>query len=298
VAGKRLVSAEKTVHFFKITADGGDNGLFGDKLLEIAKQIKPESRETDYKGDHVNFDIESRSSSDGLVYGSFFQSREDTPSKRKEGEVTRSPIPLDDDENINETTHFVYSPQSSYIAVEWNFHGPKIGLITWVVNHLYKSIDKDVSRNGWMYIRSGNAYGEVMKHENIRSVTASLKDPSELEGLSLNAQMPEVRNQMMNISDAKLELSLRSRRPGGIVMQLQGLKSRFLPNQQSIGLYDKLKVEVEDRTGKAVEFDLVKDKLVKKVVVSKDPVTNEVDANAMFSALEEILLYAVKNYIT
>lgn len=298
MAGKRLVSAEKTVHFFKITADGGDNGLFGDKLLEIAKQIKPESRETDYKGDHVNFDIESRSSSDGLVYGSFFQSREDTPSKRKEGEVTRSPIPLDDDENINETTHFVYSPQSSYIAVEWNFHGPKIGLITWVVNHLYKSIDKDVSRNGWMYIRSGNAYGEVMKHENIRSVTASLKDPSELEGLSLNAQMPEVRNQMMNISDAKLELSLRSRRPGGIVMQLQGLKSRFLPNQQSIGLYDKLKVEVEDRTGKAVEFDLVKDKLVKKVVVSKDPVTNEVDANAMFSALEEILLYAVKNYIT
>lgn len=298
MASGRLVSVEKKIHFFKITADKGDDGLFGDKILEIVSQIAPDSRETNYRGDHVNFDIDPRSSRDGLIFGTFFQSREDTPSIRKDGETTRSPIELEEDENINETTHFAYSPQSSYIAVEWNFHGPKIGLITWVINHLYKTIDKDAKRNSWMYIRSGNAFGQVMKHENIRSVTAALKDPSETEGLSLDSQMPVVRSQMMDISEAKLELSLRSRKPGGVVMKLNELKNRFIPNQQSVALYDKLRIEVEDKTGKAVEFDLVGDKLVREVVVSRDAESGEVDSDAMFGALEEHLIYAIENYIT
>lgn len=284
-----ITTIKRTLNYFKITAyPGGDKGLFGEKLKSLCESLTASERETEYKGRGVRFDIEDIDDA-GVIKGTFQQLRENAPSIRKAGQETSKPILLEDDEGVNEKTHFIYDPVSSKICVENNYHGPKIGLIVNVVNSMYKQhIEKTERRNSFEFIQTKKAIGRVKELHNVRSVIARYTDPYSVDISPDSKEAPEVFKEFSAPQHARLEIKITSTVKGGVVMKTVDFFNKFLKEEKQLQLYDKLQVNVEDdETGKPKVFDFVKDQMHDEIVVPLTAGTREVNSVAIFEIMCE-----------
>jgi len=305
-----ITTIERRLEYFNVTAfPRGDNGLFGEKLKAIIDNVEPSDREYPYHATSVNISLvpvkatkeDAKDSTDEPEYirGYVQQLRTTAPSKRRMGTNTSSPIQLNDDEGIDEKTHFVYCPKTSVICVEYNYHGPKIGLLIGVVNGLYKEkIDKKAVRNSHEYIQTKKAVDKIIQKKRVKSVTAKLIDPKTTGNMSGELDLPDVFKEFKAPEHTVVEVTLKSDVKGGFALTGDAFKSLFLRNKQDVNLYGKLKVVAEDdETGKPVEYDLIKDKLNDDIKVALVAGTKEVDTNSILPIMEEHVTRAKKTYI-
>jgi hypothetical protein len=297
---KRLTTTTRTLQYFNVTAfPGGDHGLFGVKLSEIIKQVTPEDREYDYVGTSVNIELINSEKEDKYIRGTVQQMRSSAPSKRRRGHTESTPIALNDDEGIDEKTHFIYCPDTSLLCIEYNYHGPKVGLLTSVVNGLYKEhIEKTEKRNSYEYIQTRQAVKKVTEQREIRSVVAKLIDPKTTGHLSDDLDLPDVFKEFKAPKHTSVEITLKSDVRGGVALTMDAFKKMFLRNKGDLEHYDKLKVKVnDDETGKPIEYDLVHDKLEDSIIVNFTPGTSEVDTKNIIKIMEEHIAKAKEQYI-
>lgn len=299
MAKSRSTSTERKLQYFRITAfPDKDNGLFGEKFEAICKNLTSDQREYDYKGTQVNLDLLPANEDDKFVRGLVHQIRNNAPSKRQQGHTESTPIPLEEDEGINEKTHFIYDPETSLICVEHNYHGPKISLIVRVVDAIYKEqIDKKERRNSFEYIQTKEAVKHVKEQHNVRSVVAKYTDPYTV-ATDPSSELPEVLEKFKAPENIKLEIKMTSTVKGGIAMKVSDFAKLFLKEEKQLQLYEKLIVNVEeDETGKAKEFDLIKDKLEDSVIAPFKAGTQEVDTEPMLGLIKEHFIKVQQRYI-
>jgi hypothetical protein len=279
---------QRRIEYFKITAKGGDNGLFGDKLKQLSSQLSSHDREFEHFDSSVNFNLID--SDDGLIRGAVFQSRSTAPSKRKMGAITTTPVELDDDEGIDEKTHFIYCPERSYVCIEYNYHGPKLPLIVRMINKLYsKHIDKDAVRSGYSYIQAGNAVDMVINHsERVRSVQAKLVNPKTVAPMNEQPDLPDVFDSFKPPKETVVEVKIKGAQRGSTAMSISKFKSFILRNRDDLQYYDTLKVEAVDETGKTVPYDLIKDKMADTVTVPYSDGTKEISSAVIFEKMDSL----------
>jgi hypothetical protein len=289
VAKQSITTIKRTLNYFNITAfPGGDKGLFGEKLKTLCESLDALERETDYRGRGVRFDIESVSDN-GIIKGTFQQLRENAPSIRKAGQENSKPILLEDDEGVNEKTHFMYDPVTSRICVENNYHGPKIGLMVNVINSMYKThVDNKERRNSFEFIQTKKAIKKIKELYNVRSVVARYTDPYSVDISPDSKEAPDVFKEFSAPQHSRLEIKLTSTVKGGVVMKTVEFFNKFLKEEKQLQLYEKLQVNVEDdETGKPRVFDLVKDQLHEEIIAPLTQGTREVNSTAIFEIMEE-----------
>lgn len=295
---KSSVSVDRKLQYFRITAyPGKDGGLFGEKFTSVCKDIPEDAREYDYQGTQVNLELYEDGSNDGLVRGIVQQIRDNAPSKRKRGHNTTSVIDLEEDEGINEKTHFIYDPATSIICVEHNYHGPKIGLIVRVVDGLYKQVEKGSPRVSYEFIQTEQAIKRLQQVHNVRSVVARFTDPATMVGGTDELDLPEVLDEFKAGKNVKLEVKASSTVRGGVIMQTVDFFKKYLPQPRSVQVYDKLVVTAEDDTGKPFVIDLVHDKLEEKIIAPFKENTREVDSSLIFGQMAENFAKVGKQYI-
>ncbi|MDB5169164.1 MAG: hypothetical protein JWO41_520 [Candidatus Saccharibacteria bacterium] len=293
-----MAKVQRRVDYYKITAQDGDNGLFGEKLKEICENLTPQQREMGVHSTSLNIEIIDSDSGDNLIRGSIKQIRSVAPSKRKKGKIETRPVELEADEGIDEKTHFIYCPDTSYICIEYNYHGPKITLLLEVINKLYKQeIDPDAKRSGYTWMQNGNALEKVLEKRQIRAVQAKLIDPSTVEGLG-EPDLPGVYEQFKAPRNATIEFAIKSKARGAFAMQIQDFKRLFIGNRFDLQNYERLKVTVVDEeTGKDKLYDLVKDKLQDEFSVDLREGTSEIDTENIIGIMERLLDNIKENYV-
>lgn len=274
--------------YYKITAEGGDKGLFGEKVQSICDDLTEQERETKFGNTSLNITLHA-SGEDGFLRGEIFQSRGVAPTKRKQGVTTTSPVDLELDEGIDEPTYFVYCPDTSLIAIAYNYHGPKIGLVVYLVNKLSKKVDSSSRRSSYSIIQAGDAIDEVLRREVVRGVTARMKDPAANPEVDEDLDFPAVFDKFTPPKNTKIQVSITSKTRGGVAMKIDEFKKLILPNKNDVELYDVLKVDVsDDETGNLKTYDLIKDKLQEKFRVKLLDGTSEIEASDMFTKLVDL----------
>lgn len=276
---------QRRVEYFKITAQDGDNGLFGDKLRQLNSELSAQDREYQHFDSSVNFSLKEDKGQ--LMRVVVYQSRSTAPSKRKMGATITTPVELDVDEGIDEKTHFIYCPERSYICIEYNYHGPKLPLIVRMINKLYsKHIDKNAERSGYSYIQAGNAVDMVMNHtERVKSVQAKLVNPRTLAPMNEQPDLPDVFESFKPPKETVVEVKIKASQRGATAMSVNKFKSFILRNESDLQYYDTLKVEAVDETGKTVPYDLIKDKMSDSITVPYSDGTKEINSDVIFSKM-------------
>lgn len=279
---KRLTTTERTLHYFNITATGGDKGLFGKKLSGLSSDVTDKDREYAYRGSWVNFELVPKAEDeedDGRIRGIIKQLRTIAPSKRTLGDVTSTPVDLGDDEGIDEATHFIYDTKKSLLSIEYNYHGPKVGLLIHMVNAMYKEkIDKKAIRSGFMYVQTERAVDKVVERQFVRSVIAKPVDPLTVGGLSDDLDLPAVFDAFEPPKETRIEVKLTAQERGGMALKISEFKRLFLRDKSDLQYYDKLNVSILDESGKTVEYDLIKDKLQDDIIVDLVSGTTQIDS--------------------
>ena len=277
---KQIATIDRKLHYFKITATGGDRGLFGEKLTRIFDEVASSDREYSYRGTWVNLELIERNNNDSKIRGIIKQLRTTAPSKRTFGVTTTTPIHLEEDEGIDESTHFIYDKSTSLLSIEYNYHGPKVGLLVHMVNTIFKDkIDKESRRSGYMYIQAGHALNRVMKKQFVRSVIAKPIDPITVGVLSSDVSLPRVFEEFKPPKESRIEVRLMAQQRGGMALKINDFKRLFLRNKEDLQYYDKLNVAIQDESGKTVEYNLVEDKLQDEIVVNLILGTKQIDTN-------------------
>lgn len=279
---KRLTTTERTLHYFNITAVGGDKGLFGEKLKALFSGLTDKDREYFYRGSWVNFELIEKTkgeAEDGRIRGILKQLRTVAPSKRTLGNIVTTPIDLKDGEGIDEATHFIYDTKKSLLSIEYNYHGPKIGLLVHMVNAMYKEkVSKKAKRNSFMYVQTERAVDKVVERQFVRSVVAKPVDPLTVGGLNDDLNLPDVFDAFEPPKDSRIEVKLTANERGGMALKMSEFKRLFLRNKSDLQYYDKLNVAILDESGKTVEYDLIKDKLQDDIVVELVPGTTQINS--------------------
>lgn len=288
-------SIKRKFDYYRITAEGGDNGRFGEKLGEIISNIAPADREVDYHGNKANLHVTI--DEDGYVRGCIHQLRFSSPTKRKVGNTDTKLVDLEQDEGINEQTYFIYCPKTSYICMEYNYHGPKIGMLINIVNGLYKKhIDNKAVRSSYELVKRGGTIKKVYESHDIRAVVIKPVDPL-TTGLSDDADYPEVIQEFKPPKGVKLEVKMSARERRTRLMSGDEFKQKVLPSDQDLELYAKLDVTVfDDETGRTVAYDLVKDKLQDEISVQLVSDSNAVNPDSITRILTERIEYLKENY--
>lgn len=283
---KRLTTIKRTLHYFNITATGGDKGLFGGKLTKLFDEVASKDREYFYRGTWVNFELIERDNDDGKIRGVIKQLRTAAPSKRTLGNTATTPIDLEEDEGIDESTHFIYDTSKSLLSIEYNYHGPKVGLLVHMVNSMFKdAIDKKAKRSGYMYVQTERAVDKVVERQFVRSVIAKPVDPMTVGGLSDDLNLPDVFKAFEPPKESRIEVKLTAQERGGMALKMTEFKRLFLRNKEDLQYYDKLNVAIQDESGKTVEYDLIKDKLQDDIVVELLPGTNQLDTSDIMTKM-------------
>jgi hypothetical protein len=294
------LTTERKIDYFKITATGGDNGLFGHKLIEINEKVSESDRETDYFNSKVNFFLLESKAGDKKIRGIVQQLRQEAPSIREIGHTKSTPVPLKDTEGIDEQTHFIYNPVTSLIAIEYNYHGPKIGLLVNVVNRLYRDhLEPKGERSSYMFIQQGDARKKVSESHEVRSIIARPVDPMTMGEMNEDVDLPAAIKLFKPQENVKVEFKLTARQKGSRLMTGGNFVHDYLPNEQDIRLYDKLEVNAfDEETGKVIPYDLIKDKLQHKATVELTPGTKQIDTNSIVSIIEQRIIEVEQNYLT
>lgn len=288
-------SIKRKIDYFKITADGGDKGLFGEKLAEIVSNIAPVDREVDYHGSKANF--HASLDEDGYIRGCLHQLRFSSPTKRKIGDTNTKLVDLEQNEGINEQTYFIYCPKTSYICMEYNYHGPKIGMLLNIVNALHKKeIEPKARRSSYSLVRRGGTIKKAYESHDIRSITVKPVDPI-TAGVNEDADYPSVVQQFKPPKNARMVFKLSAKEKGTRLMSGDEFKSDVLRNEQDLEFYAKLEVSLfDDETGRTVAYDLVKDKLQDEVSVQLVGDSNAVNPESISRILTERIEYLKENY--
>lgn len=288
-------SIKRKIDYYKITAQGGDNGLFGEKLAEIVSNIAPVDREVDYHGSKANF--HASLDEDGYIRGCIHQLRFSSPTKRKVGDTNTKLVDLEQNEGINEQTYFIYCPETSYICMEYNYHGPKIGMLINIVNGLYKKhLESNPVRSSYELVRRGGTIKKAYESHDIRSVVVKPVDPI-TAGLDEDADYPAVVQQFKPPKGTRMVFKLSAREKGTRLMSGDQFKSEVLRSEQDLEYYAKLEVNMfDDETGRTVAYDLVKDKLQDEISVQLVGESNAVNPESISRILTERIEYLKENY--
>lgn len=284
---------------------GGDKGHFGEKLNSIIENLTAEQREHDYQGSSVNLEIikpqpkKEGEKQDKYIRGTVRQLRSVAPSVRERGKMNTTPVNLKDNEGIDEKTHFIYCPETSLVCIEYNYHGPKIGLLTYLVNSLYKeNIAPKAKRSGYEYIKAQEAVSKVEKTTEVRSVVAQMVDPQTTGNLNSDLDLPAVFKAFKPPKHTKLEFVIKPQKQGAAAMLTADFKKWFLRKKSDLEYFDKLQVKItDDETGKPAVYDLVKDKLQDEVIAQFTPGTSEINTPQMMKLMEEHITKAKAEYI-
>lgn len=257
-------SLKRTVYYYKVFTPANSESF--DKKIRKVCSLGVADREFAHLEVTLNIDtqmilIEDTSVLTGIVH----LSRNDAPSIRRVGTTTSEPIPLEDDQAIDEKTHFVFLPESGILAVEYNHHGPKVRLILKIVNELYAvKFDKDSQDSSFMYLSAGDGWRRIADSGGIKYVM--------FEYMNVTPQtMPEeapyreaVKDLLSTGTPQTAQIILKAEKNSrDIIMSIKEFISKFRKGLND-GQFNKFKVKIEENeTGGTETIDLIKDKLVK-----------------------------------
>lgn len=284
-----MPSVDRRIEYYQISnSKGVDNGSYGNKLTELCTQLQILQREFPYNGTSVNFEI-LNTAQNGELTGVFTQNRTTAPTKRRKGSIKTTSVDLQSEEGICEKTYFIYDPNTSLMAVEYNYHGPKIGLMIHGINKLYKKeIDSSATRSTYVFVRGDDSVAKVSQHHRVRAVVARLHDPATMGETKESLDFPEACKQFAPPPGGQIDIKVKSKFRATPVYSMSEFLKKYLRKESDLNYYEKFNVEVEDdQTGKPIAYDLLKDKLQDKIVVMLVDGTNELDQSDIIVKMTE-----------
>lgn len=278
--------AKIRIEYYEPTVIGGNTRLIADKIRAILNNIDEPNREIEYKDSFVNFDAVEDAIHSRFV-GSMRLLRKITPRKGELGTNKTSKIQLSANEGICEITHFVYDYSKNKLAVQYNYHGPKVLHLFTLINSLYseKLAYHDAPRCSYIPIITGGKIELALESNDIRCIVAKPKNPVSDGSVSSDSDWRTLRNaySLPDVATMSVEFKDRS---GGLKKTLHTL----LRNKFDIEQYEKLSVKlVNSESGKVNSYDLVENKLKESLTIpllDDDTINADILTSSMLSAFD------------
>lgn len=271
------------IDYYKVTAKGGDGGRFGNMLACIEQNVSERDRETTMKMQNYNLTIQ------GNVCDKYFvccvrSLRSDAPSKGHKWTNQTKPIALETDEGISEQTLCIYDPETSVVAVQYNYHGPKIGdlfRLAKAINNEYK-LGIYIDGLGYMPFILGSQIALAMNSNTISAIEAKSRFPVRDGILKSDADFPDMCLAYKMPRETSVEIIIQQR--GGSLGTV--LKRSFLRKADDINLFSKLKVTLQNpETNEFEQCDLIKNVLRGSIQIQRVPGTKEFDKGTLQSLM-------------
>lgn len=287
-----MSSIIRSVYYYKVF--NPDGSLPFHKKLQKICELPEADREYTHQDVTVNVQVTKTGDGDTLVLSGVVRLlRYLAPSVGLKGSNSSKPIDLEDDEGVNEKTHFVYMPSKNVIAVEYNHYGPKVGLLFKIVNELYRSnFDNESKRNSYIYITNGDGLAKISHTKAVKKVQLEYVN----EPLDIDNSTPIVaayRN-ALSIGDTQaveitLKPALNSRNPIMTGAEfIKNIVASKTDKNTDINGFAKLKVTYEGESGGTEVIDLIKDKLTKEfTAIPIKAGTKEIDSDSLLSSIYE-----------
>ena len=287
-------SFKRTAYYYRIfTPDGSEE--FAHKLRKVCS-LSENEREFEHDDTTVNISIAADLTIDGkkTVTGIIRILRYVAPSIGERGTLNSHPIKLDEDQGVNEKTHFVYLPDAHALAVEYNHYGPKIGLLVKLVNELYvKHFDEHAKDSSYIYISAKNAWEKLEDADGIRTVTFEYADLTSKADKDMLPYGTAAHDLLSSGVPHVAQITLKPEKGAkGIMMSIKEFSDKFKKSLTN-GQLTKLKAKVvhEGETGSVEEIDFVKDKLVADFsVVLLTPGTKEINSSFLLEAMTQDII--------
>jgi hypothetical protein len=284
--------------YYEVTAEGGDNGLFKDKITSIVANVAERDREIQIGTSLYNFNavVDEQAK---LIVGNIRDLRYIVPSKGKAGTNKTEPITLAENEGISEKTYFVYNYEKNKLAIHYNYHGPKIANLFSIINKLYKErIMLDIIprpefvRSSYRPYILGSEVALALASNHITCIVAKTKKPVEGGEIDEDADFPELVSAYGLPLNITKELILKDRHGG-----LSAFFQKFLRRNEDIEYYDKFQVNMMNpQTDKVDQYDLISNKLKHVVEVALKENSREIDSDSAVVAIRDSLASMVEKY--
>lgn len=285
---------KRTAYYYRVFTPE-DSEDFAYKLRKVCL-LSEREREFEQDETTVNITTASDITIDGkrVVVGVVRILRYIAPSIGERGTLNSHPIELDEDQGVNEKTHFAFVPDTNALAVEYNHYGPKVGLLIKLVNELYKEhFDERSPDTTYIYISAKSAWKKLQDSTGVRTVTfeyADLTSKAEKDMLPYKTATQDLLSSgVPHIAQITLKPEKGSK---DIMMSIREFTDKFkqaLTNGQLTKL--KAKVVHEGQTGSVEEIDFVKDKLVADFsVVLLSPGTKEINTSFLLEAMAQDII--------
>lgn len=276
-------------YYHVFTPDGADN--FAKKLRKVCS-LPEREREYEYQDATVNISIRSEDFViDGkhIVTGVVRILRYVAPSIGERGTNDSHPIHLEENQGVNEKTHFAYSPDSNTLTVEYNHYGPKIGLLLKIVNELYRqNFDEASKDNSYIYVSAKSAWRKLADSGGVRTVMFEYADVTSQALATDSPYSVAVRDLLSKGTPQTAQITLKPEKGSrGSIMSVREFVDKFKAGLNS-GQLSKLKAKVitENETGSTDEIDFIKDKLAKDFsVVIMSEGTKEINSTFLLEAM-------------
>ncbi|MDB5177677.1 MAG: hypothetical protein JWO61_60 [Candidatus Saccharibacteria bacterium] len=270
-----------------------DGGLSFYEKLKHVHDLDEGQREFDCgNGNTCNFWYTR--AQDGMVTGTVELIRYVSPSIRTRGTNHSLTVDLENNQGVNEKTHFIYNPSNGVLAFEYNHYGPKIGLLYRIVNQLFRE-DFDngsplLPRSSFAYVSANTALGRLESSYGVRTVQVRYASPNLSGGDDADSTLSQSINNVRQFGNASvLDVIFKGEpRSRGVLMTAREFLTRFLPHgDQSLQNFEKLEVKVQQsETGGVELIDLFKDKLLSEVSAIKlHDHSRELDSNDLLQKM-------------
>lgn len=267
------------IDYYKVTAKGGDDGRFGGMLTCINQNVNERERETLMKTQNYNLTIQEGVGDKYLVC-CVRSLRGDAPSKGQKWTNQTEPIALKANEGISEQTLCVYDPKTSVMAVQYNYHGPKIGDLFRLAKAINNEFELGVHIDGLGYMPFilGSQIDLAMSSHTVSAIEAKSRFPVQEGILRPDDNFPDMCLAYEMPRETSVEIKIKQK--GG---SLNGILRRsFLRKVEDISRFSKLKVTLRNpETNEPEECDLIKNVLRSKVQIDKIPGTKEFDKDVL-----------------
>ncbi|MCL2444665.1 hypothetical protein FWD07_00905 [Candidatus Saccharibacteria bacterium] len=273
-----------SIHYYRITAKGGDNGLFLQKLDDIVKNVKEIDREIECRTVSVNFNVSIQGD---IANGCIRYLRPIAPSIGKQGDTTSKPILLEAEEGISEKTYFAYDSPSATLVIQYNHYGPRVRTLVSSVNETHKAkVNDEFSsiRSSHTPIIIGDHLELALNSNDIRGVEAKLKHPSEL---GRDMELPAVLRAFETPVGISQEIILRDKKAG---MLARLFRDKIIRKESDVDYYDKLKVSMfSPETGTVEAYDLIKNKAKDEIEIGVGENSKELNETEIITELQRKL---------
>ncbi len=285
----------RTVYYYKIFNPDGSLS-FNRKIQKIC-ELPEVDREYTHQDVTVNIQVAASGTGNDLVLSGVVRLlRYVAPSVGLRGTNSSKPIELEDDEGVNEKTHFVYIPSKNVIAVEYNHYGPKVGLLFKVVNELYRSnFDSKSVNNSYIYITNSDGLTKISNSHGIRKVHLEYVEEPLDTAQDTTPLMAAYRNALSVGDTQSVEMILKPRQNSRdrIMSGVEFIKN-LIPHGGSsssdLSGFKKLKVTYENETGGTDVLDLIQDKLSRDFsAIQVKEGTKEINSDYLLSSMYDDL---------